>query len=172
MMNVGCISSYQTELGCFRLGMVPIVHGCGCARMCVVCVSLQASSSMGPHRIEALGLSSEQTYFGHAACTPAGPIEKSCTVYVGKIASTLDDQALRALLDACGTVKRCVRALLSHGTSDIETELIIACKHSLIMVAFSRSDFESVRFVCHLLLLSDMLAAGRAYSALKTALDT
>ncbi len=33
-------------------------------------------------------------------------MDKSCTVYVGKIASSLEDRALRTLLEACGPVKR------------------------------------------------------------------
>lgn len=41
------------------------------------------------------------------AVMPAGPTERSTTVYVGKIAATLDDKAVREMLEACGPVKRC-----------------------------------------------------------------
>lgn len=36
---------------------------------------------------------------------PTAPVTKSCTLYVGKIASTVDNKVIKALLDACGTVK-------------------------------------------------------------------
>ena len=36
---------------------------------------------------------------------PAGPIAKSTTLYVGKIAPTIPEDVIRSLLEACGTVK-------------------------------------------------------------------
>ena len=36
---------------------------------------------------------------------PAGPIAKSTTLYVGKIAPTMPEDVIRSLLEACGTVK-------------------------------------------------------------------
>lgn len=36
---------------------------------------------------------------------PLAPPEKSTTVYVGKIAASVDDSLIRSLLDACGTVR-------------------------------------------------------------------
>ena len=36
---------------------------------------------------------------------PAAAVTKSCTLYVGKIAQTVDNKVIKKLLDACGTVK-------------------------------------------------------------------
>ena len=36
---------------------------------------------------------------------PSAGVTKSCTLYVGKIAATVDNSVIKALLDACGTVK-------------------------------------------------------------------
>ena len=41
----------------------------------------------------------------HGVLNSVPPAAKSTSVYVGKIASTLDDAALEALLRACGAVK-------------------------------------------------------------------